>query len=78
MRVMMEDKSENIRAVWHENGKVRMIDQRLLPQEFRIIDLTDYLQVAECIKNMTVRGAPSIGAAAATAWLSRRRGRRSG
>ena len=65
MRVMMEDESENIRAVWHENGKVRMIDQRLLPQEFRIIDLTDYLQVAECIKNMTVRGAPSIGAAAA-------------
>ena len=42
-----------------------MIDQRLLPQRFRIVDLEDHVQVAECIRDMTVRGAPSIGAAAA-------------
>ena len=42
-----------------------MIDQRLLPAEFKVVTLTDYLQVAEAIRNMTVRGAPAIGATAA-------------
>ena len=65
MRVLTGKSSREVRAVWFEGGKVRMIDQRLLPQRFRIIELDDHLQVAECIRNMTVRGAPSIGAAAA-------------
>jgi methylthioribose-1-phosphate isomerase len=65
MRVVQGKKSMEVRAVWFERGKVRMIDQRLLPQEFRIVDLADYQEVAESIRNMTVRGAPSIGAAAA-------------
>jgi len=42
-----------------------MIDQRIFPQRFRLVDLVDHEQVAESIRNMTVRGAPSIGAAAA-------------
>ncbi len=65
MRVLTGKSSREIRAVWYEGGRVRMIDQRLIPQRFKIIDLEDHLQVAECIRNMTVRGAPSIGAAAA-------------
>jgi len=65
MRVLNGNDSMEVRAVWYEDGKVRMIDQRLLPQRFDIIDLTDHRQVAESIRNMTVRGAPSIGAAAA-------------
>ncbi len=65
MRVIKGKKSIETRAVWYEDGKVRMIDQRILPQRFRIIDLTDHHGVAESIKNMTIRGAPSIGAAAA-------------
>lgn len=49
---------------WHE-GKVRMIDQRLLPWDLKLVEFDDYRLVAQSISNMTVRGAPAIGAAAA-------------
>jgi methylthioribose-1-phosphate isomerase len=49
---------------WHE-GKVRMIDQRKLPWELVLVDLPNHRAVAEAITNMTVRGAPAIGASAA-------------
>jgi methylthioribose-1-phosphate isomerase len=49
---------------WH-NGVVRMIDQRKIPFELVTVDLPDYNAVAEAITNMTVRGAPAIGASAA-------------
>jgi len=42
-----------------------MIDQRRLPASLEVATLHTYLEVAEAIKNMTVRGAPAIGAAAA-------------
>ena len=51
---------------WHD-GKVRLIDQRLLPTEFRTVDLDDVPAVAQAIKSMAVRGAPAIGATAAFA-----------
>jgi len=44
---------------------VRLIDQRLLPGEFKILSLSDYQQVAMAIREMVVRGAPAIGATAA-------------
>lgn len=44
---------------------LRMIDQRLLPDEFSILDLESPDAVAEAIRDMAVRGAPAIGAAAA-------------
>jgi methylthioribose-1-phosphate isomerase len=54
---------------WYSNGGrdgvVRMIDQRLLPTEFRLVEYTDYRQVAQAIRTMVIRGAPAIGAAAA-------------
>ena len=46
-------------------GEVRLIDQRLLPGELRVVSYQDYRQVAEAIQTMVVRGAPAIGAAAA-------------
>ena len=49
---------------WHHNN-VRMIDQRKIPWELLTVDLETYQAVAEAITNMTVRGAPAIGAAAA-------------
>ncbi len=49
---------------WHD-GKVKMIDQQRLPQEFVILEYTDYQGVADAIKTMKIRGAPAIGAAAA-------------
>jgi methylthioribose-1-phosphate isomerase len=42
-----------------------MIDQRLLPLEFVIAEFDDYREVARAIKEMYIRGAPAIGAAAA-------------
>lgn len=49
---------------WHQ-GKVRMIDQRRLPHELTLVEFEDYRDVARAIKEMYVRGAPAIGAAAA-------------
>ncbi|HEY76555.1 MAG TPA: S-methyl-5-thioribose-1-phosphate isomerase [Thermoflexia bacterium] len=48
---------------WHE-GRVRLIDQRLLPSEFRVVELTEVEAVARAIREMVVRGAPAIGATA--------------
>lgn len=64
---MKNGSTEDIKAVWFENGKVKMIDQRELPLELKIVDFEDYRDVAEAIKNMTTRGAPCIGASAAYA-----------
>jgi len=48
-----------------DEGFIKLIDQRLLPTEEVVVECRDYLQLAEAIKNMTVRGAPAIGVAAA-------------
>jgi methylthioribose-1-phosphate isomerase len=48
-----------------EDDHVVMLDQRLLPGEVRYIPIFSVEEMAEAIRNMTVRGAPAIGAAAA-------------
>jgi methylthioribose-1-phosphate isomerase len=48
---------------WHE-GRVKMIDQRLLPGQLLVNEYTDYHDVAKAIQTMVIRGAPAIGAAA--------------
>lgn len=55
----------NIKTLEWKNDKVVMIDQRLLPEEEVYATFDDYLSVAKAIENMTVRGAPAIGVAAA-------------
>ncbi len=45
-------------------GKLRLIDQRKLPQQFVYFDCDDHKKVAYAIKNLVVRGAPAIGVAA--------------
>ena len=47
------------------DGYLKMIDQTLLPTEFREIDCRDVETVWEAIKKLRVRGAPAIGIAAA-------------
>lgn len=47
------------------DGHLVMIDQTLLPTEFREIDCRDAETVWEAIKSLRVRGAPAIGIAAA-------------
>ncbi len=50
---------------WDPSGTVKMIDQRKLPLEFVVVEFDDYHDVARSIKEMYIRGAPAIGAAAA-------------
>ncbi|MBI3910800.1 MAG: S-methyl-5-thioribose-1-phosphate isomerase [Armatimonadetes bacterium] len=47
------------------DGGVRLIDQRRLPEEFVLLDLRDYGDLAEAIRSMAVRGAPALGVAGA-------------
>lgn len=53
------------RSIWVEEGEVRIIDQRWLPHEFRIVSLRERGEFATAIRDMWVRGAPLIGATAA-------------
>jgi methylthioribose-1-phosphate isomerase len=55
------------RTIWrHEDdATIGVIDQRLLPHEFKTLTLRTMEECAEAIRNMTVRGAPLIGATAA-------------
>ncbi len=52
------------RTVWMENGKVKMIDQPLLPHRFEIAEMKNHTETTEAIKTMIVRGAGAIGATA--------------
>ncbi|MEQ8677417.1 MAG: S-methyl-5-thioribose-1-phosphate isomerase [Aggregatilineales bacterium] len=54
-----------MRTVEWFDGNVRMIDQKKIPWELAQVDLSDYQSVAAAITDMTVRGAPAIGASAA-------------
>jgi len=63
----------DIRALWMEKGVVKAIDQRLLPGNLKIVTIRTVAEMADAISDMTIRGAPSIGAAGAygmaLAWL---------
>src|SRR2546422_10519439 len=54
-----------VRTIEWRNGRVVMLDQRLLPtrEVYRVYG--DHREVARAIKDMVVRGAPAIGVAAA-------------
>ncbi len=58
----MTGKVETLR--WR-SGHLEMIDQRILPHQFRYITYDSAASVAEGIRTMVVRGAPAIGCAAA-------------
>jgi len=45
--------------------RLKMVDQRVLPSEFKHIYLSNYQAVTDSIRNMAVRGAPAIGVTAA-------------
>ena len=48
-----------------EHNAVLLIEQRLLPHEFKIVAIKDFRRTAEAITTMVVRGAGAIGATAA-------------
>jgi len=55
------------RSIWFDEtcGTVKIIDQRWLPHEFRVVELTTRADFTAAIADMWVRGAPLIGATAA-------------
>lgn len=57
--------SEKIETLRWNNDHFEMIDQRILPADFKYISYTSASSVAEGIRDMVVRGAPAIGCAAA-------------
>lgn len=60
----MKVEGKEYRALWFEDNRVKFIDQRMLPYKFEIYTAKTVDDVAFAIKDMVVRGAPSIGAAA--------------
>jgi methylthioribose-1-phosphate isomerase len=57
--------NNSIRTIYWRDDAVVMIDQRALPLEERHVTCTDYREVIVAIKDLTIRGAPVIGVAAA-------------
>ncbi|MBI4343214.1 MAG: S-methyl-5-thioribose-1-phosphate isomerase [Candidatus Omnitrophica bacterium] len=60
----MRVQGRSYRSVWLEGAVVRLIDQRLLPHQFAILDCPTSHDTAQAIVTMAVRGAGAIGAAA--------------
>ncbi len=54
-----------IKTIEWTNGAIKIIDQTRLPAEFRYLYLRDLKSLWLAIKELKVRGAPAIGAAAA-------------
>lgn len=57
--------SPGILPIKIEDGRILLVDQRKLPYEFVYFDATSHEDMCFSIKDMVVRGAPSIGVAAA-------------
>ena len=67
MNVTVRGQTRHYRTVTFDpqHNAVRLIEQRLLPHEFKIIATRDFRETAAAIHDMIVRGAGAIGATAA-------------
>ena len=54
-----------IRTLYWKNDTIVMIDQKALPHEEKYLVCKNYREVITAINDMTIRGAPAIGVAAA-------------
>ena len=54
-----------VRAIEWQDGKLRLLDQRVLPGQLSYVTCDSAAKVATAIRDMVVRGAPAIGIAAA-------------
>ena len=52
-------------TIFWKNGKIKLVDQTLLPLKFRYISCGDVKTLWHAIKKLQVRGAPAIGIAGA-------------
>jgi S-methyl-5-thioribose-1-phosphate isomerase len=67
MNVTLRGRTGHFRTVSFDagNNSVRLIEQRLLPHEFKIVATRNFRETARAITDMVVRGAGAIGATAA-------------
>jgi methylthioribose-1-phosphate isomerase len=67
MNVTVKGRTAHHRTVSFDaaRNRVQLIEQRLLPHEFRIVETRDFRETARAITDMVVRGAGAIGATAA-------------
>ncbi len=67
MNVTVRGQTRHHRTVTFDsrNNQVLLIEQRLLPHEFKIIPTRNFRETASAISDMVVRGAGAIGATAA-------------
>jgi methylthioribose-1-phosphate isomerase len=67
MNVTIRGRTEHFRTVSFDarNNSVQLIEQRLLPHEFKIVGTKNFRATATAITDMVVRGAGAIGATAA-------------
>jgi len=67
VNVTINGRSRSCRTVTFNSAtnEVLLIEQRLLPHEFKIVAMPDYRATAKSITDMVVRGAGAIGATAA-------------
>lgn len=54
-----------VKPIEFNKGKVIIIDQLKLPEKFEKIEIRNYMEMYDAIKNMIIRGAPAIGIAGA-------------
>jgi S-methyl-5-thioribose-1-phosphate isomerase len=67
MNVTVRGRTRHFRTVSFDAAKnqVRLIEQRVLPHEFKVVGTRDFRATAAAIRDMVVRGAGAIGATAA-------------
>ncbi len=67
MNVTLHGRARHYRTVAYDSelNAVMLVEQRLLPHEFKIVAARDFEQTAAAIRDMVVRGAGAIGATAA-------------
>ncbi len=53
------------RTVAWSDGRVRLVDQRVLPERLAFLDCESVDELCDAIRTMAVRGAPALGAAGA-------------
>src|SRR5271154_6632299 len=67
MNVTFRGRTQHFRTVTFDRAQnaVLLIEQRLLPHEFKIVATKNFKETAAAIRDMIVRGAGAIGATAA-------------
>src|SRR5438046_757404 len=76
MIVNIHGRARHYRTVTFDaaNNAVRLIEQRLLPHQFKVVATRDFRETARAIRDMIVRGAPAIATAAAPLYAAQAQG----